>query len=242
MEIAEPLVDALHVDVKHCRPLRRSSMSGRGQPDALEMLAVPRNAVTEHKVDEGDEEIDLDAEAHPPGIDDDGFGGAQQVEQTDDDHEGRVLEERDEGVDERRDGHPQRLRQHDQDGRRPVGKPDAGRRFVLPARDRLQSTANDFGHVRGDDHDDATCARSSLSIVRPCGTNSGNITAAMNRNVTSGTPRTSSMYAMHRPLIAGSSDRRPSASATASGKAAANPTVERSNVNGSPPQNSLGTS
>ena len=88
----------------------------------------------------------------------------------------------------------------------------------------------------------ATCARSSLSIVSPCGTNSGNITAAMKRNVTSGTPRTSSMYAMHRPLIAGKGDRRPSASATASGNATANPTVDRRNVNGRPPQNSLGTS
>src|SRR5262245_46293115 len=47
---------------------------------------------------------------------------------------------------------------------------------------------------------------------------------------------------MHRLLIAGKGARRPNASATANGKATANPTVERRNVSGSPPQNSLGTS
>src|SRR5262245_50188528 len=47
---------------------------------------------------------------------------------------------------------------------------------------------------------------------------------------------------MQRLLIAGKGDRRPNASATANGKATVNPIVERRNVNGSPPQNSLATS
>ena len=42
--------------------------------------------------------------------------------------------------------------------------------------------------------------------------------------------------------MAGICERRPNASTTASGNAAANPTVDRTSVSGSPPQNSLGTS
>jgi hypothetical protein len=60
-----------------------------------ESPAVLRDAVTNRKVDEGGEQIDLDAEPHPLGIHDDGLGGAQQVEETDGDHQRRVLEERD---------------------------------------------------------------------------------------------------------------------------------------------------
>ncbi len=99
VEIAEPLVDALHVDVKHGSTLVRSTdvvQSGTaavGAQHPLEALAVLRHGVAEREVDDGDEEIDLDAEAHPPGIHDDGLGGAQQIEESDDDDERRVLEE-----------------------------------------------------------------------------------------------------------------------------------------------------
>ena len=93
MEITEPFVDAFHLDVKHrldLVPFRRllcQLMIAVGCQHTLEALAVLRHAIAERKVDESDEEIDLDAEAHPLGIDDDGLGGAQQVEESDDDHE-----------------------------------------------------------------------------------------------------------------------------------------------------------
>jgi len=51
---------------------------------ALELLAVSRHGETEREVDGGDEQVDLDTEPHPPRIDDDGLGGAEQIEQSDD--------------------------------------------------------------------------------------------------------------------------------------------------------------
>ena len=57
-----------------------------------------------------------------------------------------------------------------------------------------------------------------------------------------GTPRTTSMNTMLSARMAGIRERRPRASATAGGNAAANPTVDRTHVSGRPPQDALGTS
>src|SRR4029079_16540489 len=59
---------------------------------SFEAPAVLRHAKADREVDGTGEEIDLDAEAHPPGVHDHGLGGAKQIEQSDDDHERRVLE------------------------------------------------------------------------------------------------------------------------------------------------------
>ena len=70
---------------------------------SLETLAVTGNGVAEREVDSGDEQVDLDTEPDPFGVDDDGLGGAEQIEEPDDRDERRVLEEGDERVDERRE-------------------------------------------------------------------------------------------------------------------------------------------
>jgi hypothetical protein len=50
------------------------------------------------------------------------------------------------------------------------------------------------------------------------------------------------MYAVQSALMAGIRERRPRASATASGIAAAKPIVDKTNVSGNPPHLSVGTS
>src|SRR5215813_9061605 len=80
----------------------------------LEILAVARHREAEAEVDEGGEQVDLAREARPVGIDQRLVGGVQEVEDADDQHQRGVLEEADEGVDQRRDHHAQGLRQDDQ--------------------------------------------------------------------------------------------------------------------------------
>ncbi|CAB3732533.1 hypothetical protein LMG3458_04967 [Achromobacter deleyi] len=87
----------------------------------------------------------------------------------------------------------------------------------------------------------AICARNSLSMEKPSGRNSGNITDDMNSRLISGTPRMSSMYTTHSALIAGIFERRPRASSTPIGKAKAMPNVDRISVSGRPPQRAFST-
>jgi hypothetical protein len=65
---------------------------------------------------------------------------------------------------------------------------------------------------------------------------------AMNSTEISGTPRINSTYTMQIVRSAGRCERRPSATRTASGNAAAMPIVESSSVSGNPPQRSVSTS
>ena len=78
-------------------------------------------------------------------------------------------------------------------------------------------------------------------MVTPSGRNSGNITEAMNSTLTSGTPRTNSMKPTHTARIAGSCERRPSASRMASGNEQTMPTTDRIRVSGRPPHWVLST-
>ena len=118
----------------------------------LEPLVVAGNRVTEDEVDGGDEDVDFDAEPDPPGVGDDRLGRAEQIEQPDDGDERRVLEETDEGADERRDRDPQRLRQHDEEHRAPEPQSNARGRFVLPGGHRVEPGANHLREIRRDDH------------------------------------------------------------------------------------------
>lgn len=87
----------------------------------------------------------------------------------------------------------------------------------------------------------AICARSSLSMEKPSGRNSGSITDDMNSRLISGTPRISSMYTTHSALMAGMRERRPRASSTPNGNARAMPKVARIRVSGRPPQRAFST-
>jgi hypothetical protein len=64
---------------------------------------------------------------------------------------------------------------------------------------------------------------------------------AMNRTLTSGTPRTISMKTTEIPWITPSSERLPSASPIAIGRAPKMPPTVRKTVSGNPPQRSVGT-
>src|ERR1700761_6575146 len=68
----------------------------------LEMPAVARHGEAEGEIDQGYEDVDLDAEALPGRIDDGRLRGREQVEDADDQDEAGVLEEGDEGVHQRR--------------------------------------------------------------------------------------------------------------------------------------------
>ena len=64
---------------------------------------------------------------------------------------------------------------------------------------------------------------------------------AMKSRLTSGTPRINSMKEVHKALTRGIRDRRPSASAIASGKAITMPESDSMSVSGRPPQRVLST-
>src|SRR5260221_7523226 len=86
---------------------RRGGLRGA----AFQALAVGRHRIAEREIHEAREQVGLNAEAGPRRILQGDLDGAEQVEQADDQHQGGVLEEADEGVDQRRDREAQRLRQ-----------------------------------------------------------------------------------------------------------------------------------
>src|SRR5215472_11161984 len=87
---------------------------------ALEHMAVARHEKAEGEINYRSEYIRLDIEALPVGVGQCRIGGAKQIEQADDGDERGVLEPADKVVDEGRNDHRQRLRQHDQPGPAPI--------------------------------------------------------------------------------------------------------------------------
>ena len=67
------------------------------------------------------------------------------------------------------------------------------------------------------------------------------MTEAMNKTVTSGTPRTNSMKPIDTQRTIGSCERRPSANRMPMGNEAAMPTLATTSVRKSPPHSSVGT-
>jgi len=114
---------------------------------ALEHLAITRHEEAKTPVYRRGEDISLDIEALPIRVGQRRVGGADKVEQADDDDEGRVLEAANEAVDQWRDDHRQCLRQNNQAGTTPIPEPKCFGGLVLSPRDRLQTTANDFGKI-----------------------------------------------------------------------------------------------
>ncbi len=73
------------------------------------------------------------------------------------------------------------------------------------------------------------------------GRNNGRMMEAMNRIVTSGTPRTISMYKMQKPFTTGSELWRPKASATPMGNDATMPMMAKRTVKSNPPHSPVST-
>ena len=86
-----------------------------------------------------------------------------------------------------------------------------------------------------------TKARTNLSGEYSSGTNSGSITLAMNKTVTSGTPRTNSMKTTENRRTAGMRERRPSASRMPSGSEQTMPTEATTMVTSMPPHSAVST-
>src|SRR5580704_13371880 len=145
----------------------------------LEILAVARHRETEAEIDEGGEQVDLAGEAGPGGVDERLVGAVQEVEDADDQHQRRVLEEANEGVDQGRDHHAQRLRQDDQQGLLHVVEAHRVGGLELALGQRLQAAANDLGDVGAGVQDDGDLGARNLSMVTPLGRNSGSMTEAM---------------------------------------------------------------
>src|SRR5882762_10839167 len=119
------------------------------QSAALQSPAVQRHREAEREVDQRREEIGLDAVPAPRRILQRHLDRLQQVEQADDDDERGVLEEADDGVDQRRYRDAQRLRQDHGAGPLPVSQAERIRRFILLFWNRLQSAAHDLRQVGG---------------------------------------------------------------------------------------------
>src|SRR5262249_45659115 len=99
------------------------------------------------EIDQRDEDVDLDAKRLPGWVDDCGLRRCQEIEDADDQDEAGILEEGDEGIDQRWDHMPDRLRQNDQPVLLPIGEAESVGGFVLAALDSLQSATDDFREI-----------------------------------------------------------------------------------------------
>src|SRR5438309_2020660 len=127
--------------------------AGDVQSAALQSPAVQRHREAEREVDQRREEIGLDAVSAPRRILQRHLDRLQQVEQADDDDQRGVLEEADDGVDQRRHRDAQCLRQDHRAGLLPVSQAHSIRRFILLLWNRLQSAAHYLRQVGGGEED-----------------------------------------------------------------------------------------
>src|SRR6266436_8763667 len=97
----------------------------------FEAPAVARDRKAEREINRSDEQVDLDAERLPDGIDDGGLRCRQQVEDADDQNQTGILEEREEGIHEWWDHMPDGLLQDDQSVFLPVREAERVGRLVL---------------------------------------------------------------------------------------------------------------
>ena len=119
----------------------------RVQP-ALQVLTIPGHAETENPESKSHEHVALHVEPQPIGVGGHRLGHSEKVEQPDNEHQGRVLEQADEGVDDAGNDDFQGLRQDNEPHHAPVAQAERLGRLELALRYRLQATAHHLGHVR----------------------------------------------------------------------------------------------
>src|SRR5690606_33439541 len=78
---------------------------------AFQMHGITRHAETEQPINQRGEYVALGRHAQPGRVARGALDAVEEVEQADDDHQAGVLEQCDEGVDDARNDHLQRLRQ-----------------------------------------------------------------------------------------------------------------------------------
>src|SRR4051812_18437954 len=114
----------------------------------LEEAAVCPHPIREDQIDEGRENIALDhCQAYPCRILHRRPDGREKVQETDDRHQRRVLEESDRYVDEWWNRDLQGLRQDDEAHGLPIVQSHRAGRFVLPLWHGLQAAADGLGNV-----------------------------------------------------------------------------------------------
>src|SRR5882724_4304036 len=121
-------------------PSRRSGLR-------FEASAVAGHGKAESEINQSHEQVDLDTERLPRGIDDGGLRCRQQVEDADDQDQTGILEERDERIHEWRDHMTDSLRQNDQTVFLPVREAERVGCLMLSPRNSLQAAAYDFRKI-----------------------------------------------------------------------------------------------
>src|SRR6266511_3467027 len=115
----------------------------------LDNLAVARHRITKEEITECCEQIGFHDEPGPGWLREGNFDRRQKVEKADDDNEGSVLEKADEGIDQRRNCYPQRLRQDDVGGPLRITQSESLGCFFLLARYGLESAAHHLSEISG---------------------------------------------------------------------------------------------
>ena len=138
-----------------------------GEP-RFHVARVTRHQIAAEKIEDGGEGVAGGAgqRRRPFRIDARGLDGAQEIENTDDEDERGVLEQRDIAVDDIGNGDAQGLRQNDQPHHLPIAEPDRLRALILSARDRLQAGAHHLRHIGGCEQGDAD-QRAQQFVRRP---------------------------------------------------------------------------
>src|SRR3954470_22333086 len=134
----------------------------------LERLREARHGKAEDPEAEAREDVGLDVVAEPFLADHDQPRHVQEVVEAHDEDERRVLEQRDEAVDDAGNDEPQRLGQDDQPHALPVAEPHGLGRLVLALGDGLEAAADHLGEVGAREDRDAD-ERTGQLVDRPAG-------------------------------------------------------------------------
>src|SRR5262245_20118623 len=119
----------------------------------FERLAIARHRIAKDKVPHRSKQIRFDAKSSPARFGEGDFDGRQKIKKSDNDDERSVFEKADEGVDQRRDGDSQRLRQNDVAVALPITQSKGLSGLILLARNSLKASPHDFGKVGGGKQD-----------------------------------------------------------------------------------------
>ena len=165
---------AMLVDIAPSMP--PSACAGVQAP--LDEQRIARHAEAEHEVDHAGKRKagEQRHRRRPVRIGEGGAQLAEQIEDRHDQHQRRVLEQADEGIDDAGNDELQRLRQDDEPHHPPVAEAERHGAFVLAARDRLQPAAHHLRHVgrREQRHADQR-AQQARRCVQSVGRNSGSM-------------------------------------------------------------------
>src|SRR2546421_3960857 len=147
--MAAPAVEVVAVSLMVL--ILKGSAPSRGVDAPLDELRIARHAEAEAEVDQAREREagEQGRWGRPERIRQGAAQLSEQIEDRHDQHQGGVLEQGDEGVDDPGNDQFERLRQHDQSHHLPIAEAQRHRALELTSGDRLQTAPDHLGHVRG---------------------------------------------------------------------------------------------